>query len=155
MRVRLTVVISASVLALMAYGCGGDSEEPAETIAEMTDLSHTTSADITGPRVGINTFIDTALAYYERDDVEGLFMRGFAQEDKDMMEFEGSWDKNLRRYSMFKEFIVPALESAKQTEPTYNADSTVATFELDNAPLPFVFKEIDGVWYFGGRISGD
>lgn len=97
----------------------------------------------------VHALIDTALAYIDREDFEGLVVTVYSPEDMELMQFEGNFGRVIRRYSMFRKEIATALREARAIDPTFEADSMRAVFKVENAPTDLVFKKVDSVWYFG------
>jgi len=97
----------------------------------------------------INALIDSAIVLIDNEDFDGLIRLVASPEDKEIMQFEGSWEKVVRRYSLFRKEVRASLEECYTMEPVFNADSSQATYKVTNLPTDFIFKRVDGVWYLG------
>lgn len=122
------------LLLMLSCGGNGDSSQTSRSLTE-TEKVH--------------ALIDTALVYIDHEDFEGLVAKVYSPEDMEMMQFQGNFGRVVRRYSMFRKEVSTALREARAMEPTFEADSMRAVFEVENAPTDLVFKKIDSMWYFG------
>jgi len=129
-RILLTVFITLSLLC--AFGCSNSQEQDAAAKELRTVITEITS-------------------FIEVGDYEGLFEKYAAPADLNRMKMEGTLDKAIRRFALWKNEMLTALKEALTTMPTFNADKTQATFEVENAPTPLIFTKIDGRWYFADK----
>lgn len=129
-RILLAVFITLSLLC--AFGCNNNQEQDAAAKELRTVITEITS-------------------FIEVGDYEGLFEKYAAPVDLTRMKSEGTLDKAIRRFALWKNQMLAALKEALTTTPTFNSDKTQATFEVESAPTPLIFTKIDGRWYFADK----
>ena len=108
-------------------------------------------AEKKSPENELKDVMSEAIAFVENDDVKGLFEKFTPPEDLKRLKSAGELDGAVDRFNIFGKQFVEAMKEARSVSPVFNDDTTRATYEIIDVPVPgqkVVFRKIDGKWYF-------
>ena len=118
------------LLLVLLAGCGGKPREENTSERELRNA------------------ISEIITFVEVKDYDGLFEKYAAPKDLERMKSTGRLDKAIGRFSLWSKEMLIALKETQAIEPSFNSDSTRATFHVEHSPSDLVFRKINGRWYF-------